>query len=63
MDKMVELKPVSLSAEMHEHVRREAFRRRVSMKQVVEEALKFHYGWKPEEVSDGKDEMESAPGP
>lgn len=41
----VELKLVAVSLEMHERIRHAAFECRVSMKEIVERALKKAYGW------------------
>ena len=50
----VELKLVSISKEIHEFVRRLAFERRISMKEVVEDAVRQYYGYK--EIKESKEE-------
>ena len=48
-------KPIVITEDMHEKVRTEAFNKRISMKEVVERALRKTYGWgkgkKTKEVS------------
>lgn len=46
--KKIELKLVALSKEMHSKVRRLAFLQRVSLKNIVEKALRNYYGWDKE---------------
>ena len=46
MKKKVELTTVAISREIHEKVRTLAFQRRMSAKNIVEEALRSYYKWK-----------------
>lgn len=54
-------RPVLLSEETHERVRRVAFERRMSMKEVVEEALKNYYGWNNDSSKSKKEERNGTP--
>jgi len=57
MKNKIELRPIVVSKAIHERVRRLAFKRRVSMKTIMEEALCAHYGWKePEEEKEVQDD-------
>lgn len=49
MKKKVELTTVAMSRGMYEKVRALAFQRRMSIKNIVEEALRKYYKWGKEE--------------
>ncbi len=61
MKNKIELHPIVVSKAIHERVRRLAFKRRVSMKAVVEAALVAHYHWELEEEKEVQDASEDSP--
>lgn len=52
---------IVISTEMHEHIRYEAFKRRISFKEVVQEALRYYYNWNDDSSKSKKEEEDASP--
>jgi len=52
---------VTITRELHNKVRREAYERRISMREVIEEAVRSHYHWELEEEKEVQDASEDSP--